>query len=104
MSELKAQTDQAAKATTGLRTIGDEVSRGWTQAKSEISGLEGGLGKGKLGEAFMRTYKPSANSLDQPITQTSGVPTQLAEAARHGLTDYVSTDDQMCHSFESIGN
>lgn len=77
-----------------LRQHGEQLAADWGAAKSRISGAEGGIGTGRLADAFRQTYLPASQTVR---TNADAFPPKFADlAADTSLASdiYTGMDDQ----------
>ena len=70
-----APVEEAAQR---LRQYGEQLAADWGAAKSGISGAEGGIGTGRLADAFRQTYLPASQTVQ---TNADAFPPKFADLA-----------------------
>ncbi|MFC4858805.1 hypothetical protein [Actinophytocola glycyrrhizae] len=101
----RAAMDPAAvgDALRALRTAGTEFVNGWSSANSRISGLDGQLGKGPLGQAFMAGYRPGAAEIAGSADRGCRIPGQYADAGEGCVGLYTGMDGDSAAGFGAAG-
>ncbi|MPZ79886.1 MAG: hypothetical protein GEV28_05590 [Actinophytocola sp.] len=79
------------------------VCRATSTARTRISWLEGSLGQGQLGRAFMGRYRGGGvDRVARTTDQWVGRPADLSRAGRQGVETYVRTDDTVGRDLRAL--
>ncbi len=92
-----------ADAMRALRTAGTDFVSGWSSACSQISGLDGQLGKGPLGQAFMTGYRPGATEIAGAADRGSRIPGEYAAAGEGCIGLYTGMDGDSATGIGAAG-
>ncbi|MEC3982640.1 hypothetical protein [Amycolatopsis sp. H20-H5] len=101
-NEFNMETTDTARAMSSLDAAGSQLTQGWSAAQAEIGGLDGQLGKGPLGTAFMASYRPQATALSQSAEKITPVPAQLAAAGQQSVSEYEKTHGRARDAFSAL--
>lgn len=96
---MRMETDATTQVMAALAKAGTAILKGWTQSRQTIAGMEGRLGQGPMGQAFMAAYKPAANGLDPQVQSCAAAPLALADAGHRSAADYELADEIARDSF-----
>lgn len=86
-----------------MRQYGEQLATDWGTAKSGIAGAEGGIGTGRLADAFRQTYLPASQTVR---TNADAFPPKFADlAADTSLASgiYTGMDDGTTALFGGAG-
>lgn len=84
-----------------LRTAGTDFVSGWSSASAQISRLDGQLGKGPLGQAFMTGYRPGATEIAGSADRGCQIPGQYADAGEGCVGHYGGMDSESAAGFDA---
>lgn len=102
MSGLQMDTDVIAEAGRRLRASGDRLADSWSQVRAAIGAYEGGIGTGRLADAFRRTYTPASA---EALASAGAFPARIVDlggATSLAAARYVATDDQAAERFRRL--
>ncbi|MFI7675782.1 hypothetical protein [Actinophytocola sp. NPDC049390] len=83
---------ETADSMSRLGTAGQNLTTSWSSARTSIAALEGRLGNGQLGAAFMGRYRPGAEQAARTVARWVAQLTDLARGGSQAVDGYVGTD------------
>jgi hypothetical protein len=89
-------------AMEALSTVGTALTAGWSAVRSEIIGLDGQLGQGPLGQAFVSGYRPAATAIAETADKCCQLPQRFAEAGHQCVADYTRADARAQDALSSV--
>jgi hypothetical protein len=89
-------------AMDALSTVGTTLTAGWSAVQSEIAALDGQLGQGPLGQAFISGYRPTATAIVQSADKCCQTPGRFAEAGHQCAADYTQADARAHDALSSV--
>ncbi|WP_162908087.1 hypothetical protein [Allorhizocola rhizosphaerae] len=102
MSELNMQVAGTEKGIEGVRQATETVQQAWTSGQGAVSAVEGGLGLGKMGEAFMSVYRPEVERAREQVLAIVAGGRELVAASRQSIEDYRFVDQRLRAEFENL--
>lgn len=96
------ETAAVEREMSRLGAAGQDAATAWSSAAATIAGLEGRLGRGVLGQAFMGRYRAGAEQVAREVGRHLTMPTELAGAGLASTADYARADQAGRAGFEGL--
>ncbi|WP_202918739.1 YbaB/EbfC family nucleoid-associated protein [Saccharothrix deserti] len=84
------------------RTAFEDAATAWSSAAATIGSLEGQLGRGVLGQAFMGRYRAGAEQVAREVGRRLAAPGELAGAGLASAAEYTQADTTGRGRFEGL--
>ncbi|MER5268315.1 hypothetical protein ABTZ99_40105 [Actinosynnema sp. NPDC002837] len=96
------ETAGVEQAMSRMDTAGQGAVTAWSSAATTIGSLEGQLGRGVLGQAFMGRYRVGAEQVARDVSRHVPASERLAGAGLASTADYVQADTTGRDRFEGL--
>jgi hypothetical protein len=96
------ETEAVAEAGRRLQTSGERLDTSWSAAQAAIDGYEGGIGAGRLAEAFRGNYRTASDAARANADPMPGRFAELSTATSMSVHDYAAVNDMTAELFRRL--
>jgi hypothetical protein len=101
-SGLSMEDTNTGKALGAVTQSSSAIDQAWSGGQAAISGAQGQLGRGPMGQAFLGIYQPAVQAAGQQVQSLSAGALQLVGAGKTSVADYLHTDDRARATFGAL--